>query len=112
MKHAGQNLQLRVNMPKFSARLINHSNTDMLNICDADLLGKTLSRDDFTLKISKEYYAQKLVNEEEARTLLQKSGNINMVGKEIISLSVDMGIGSLDGIKEIDGIPFLIVFKM
>ena len=35
-----------------------------------------------------------------------------MVGKEITSLSVNMGIGSEDGIKEIDGIPFLIVFKM
>jgi len=35
-----------------------------------------------------------------------------MVGKEIISLSVNMGIGSEDGVKEIDGIPFLIVFKM
>jgi len=35
-----------------------------------------------------------------------------MVGKEIISLSVNMGIGSEDGIKVIDGIHFLIVFKM
>jgi len=29
----------------FSARLINHSDTLMLNICDADLLGRTLKRD-------------------------------------------------------------------
>jgi hypothetical protein len=35
-----------------------------------------------------------------------------MVGKEIISLSITLGIGSENGIKEIDGIPFLIVFKM
>jgi hypothetical protein len=35
-----------------------------------------------------------------------------MVGKEIISLSVNIGIGSQEGIKEIDGIPFLLVFKM
>ena len=35
-----------------------------------------------------------------------------MVGKEIISLSVDMGIGSQEGVKEVDGVPFLIVFKM
>jgi len=27
-------------------------------------------------------------------------------------LSVDMGIGTQDGVKEIDGVPFLIVFKM
>ena len=96
----------------FSARLINHGDTNMLNICDSELLGRTLNNDNFTLKISEEYYAQKFVEKEEAKVLLKSSNNINMVGKEIISLSVDMGIGSQVGIKEIDGIPFLIVFKM
>ena len=96
----------------FSARLINHSNTSMLNICDADLVGKTINRDNFSLKISEEYYADKVVEKEEAMDLLKKSDNINMVGKEIISLSVDMGIGTQDGVKEIDGVPFLVVFKM
>ena len=96
----------------FSARLINHNDTLMLNICDADLLGRTLNRGNFTLKISEEYYAQKVVEKEEARDLLRGSNSINMVGKEIISLSVDMGIGSQEGVKEIDGIPFLLVFKM
>ena len=96
----------------FSARLINHNDTRMLNICDADLLGRTLNNGDFTLKISEGYYAQKIVEEEEAKELLRGSNNINMVGKEIIALSVNMGIGSQGGVKEIDGIPFLIVFKM
>ena len=96
----------------FSARLINHSNTSMLNICDTDLVGKTINRDNFSLKISEEYYADKVVEKEEAMDLLKKSDNINMVGKEIISLSVNIGIGSQKGVKVIDGIPFLIVFKM
>ena len=96
----------------FSARLINHNDTRMLNICDMYLLGRTLNRDNFTLKISEEYYAQQVVEKEEAKDLLRKSNNINMVGKEIISLSTSIGIGSQQGIKEIDGIPFLIVFKM
>ena len=96
----------------FSARLINHNDTYMLNICDADLLGTTLKRDNFTLKISEKYYAQKVVEKEEAKDLLRRSNNINMVGKEIISLSVDMGIGSQNGVKKIDGVPFLLVFKM
>ena len=96
----------------FSARLIKHQDSSMLNICDSDLLGKTLKRDNFSLKISQEYYAEKVVEKEEAKDLLKGSSNINMVGKEIISLSIDLGIGSQDGVKVIDGIPFLIVFKM
>ena len=96
----------------FSARLINHNDTRMLSICDADLLGTTLNSDNFTLKISEKYYAEKVVEKEGAKDLLRRSNNINMVGKEIISLSVNMGIGSQEGVKEIDGIPFLLVFKM
>ena len=96
----------------FSARLIRHKDSNMLNICDKELLGKTLNRDNFRLKISEKYYAEKIVEKEEARDLLQKSDNINMVGKEIIDLSVNIGIGSKEGVKVIDGVPFLIVFKM
>ena len=84
----------------------------MLNICDADLLGRTLKRDNFSLKISQEYYAEKVVEKEEARDLLQKSDKINMAGKEIIDLSINTGIGSEKGVKVIDGVPFLVVFKM
>jgi len=96
----------------FSARLINHKDTSMLNICDADLLGRTLNRGNLTLKISEKYYGEKVVEKEEAESLLKESNSINMVGKKIISLSTDIGVGSQEGVKEIDGIPFLIVFKM
>ena len=96
----------------FSARLINHKDTSMLNICDTELLGRTLNKGSFTLKISEKYYAEKVVEKEEAKDLLRRSNNINMVGKEIISLSVNMEIGSQEGVKEIDGVPFLLVFKM
>ena len=96
----------------FSAHLINHKDTSMLNICDTELLGRTLNKGNFTLKITDNYYAEKIVEKEEAKDLLKNSNSINMIGKKIISLSVNMGIGSEDGIKEIDGIPFLIVFKV
>ena len=96
----------------FYARIINQKNINMLNICDADLLGRTLNRDNFSLKISEKYYGEKVVEKEEAEYLLKKSNSINMVGKKIISLSTDIGVGSQEGVKEIDGIPFLIVFKM
>ena len=96
----------------FYARIINQKNINMLNICDADLLGRTLNRDNFSLKISEKYYGEKVVGKEEAEALLKGSDSINMVGREIISLSTNIGVGSHNGVKEIDGIPFLIVFKV
>ena len=97
---------------QFSVRITDYQKNPMLNICDANLLGKDISENDLKLNISKSYYGEKLVNEKEAEVLLKNSSIINMVGKETISLSINLGIGSENGVKNIDGIPFLIVFKM
>jgi len=96
----------------FSVRITNHQNNLMLNICDSSLLGKTISDDKVTMNISKSYYCDRLVEKEEAQNLLKKCSSINMVGKETVSLSVSLGIGSHQAIKEINGVPFLLIFKM
>ena len=97
---------------QFSIRVTNYQQNQMLNICDSDLVGKTIIENDLTMDITKNYYGEKIVTKDEAKTLLQNSSIINMVGKETISLSLELGIGSKDGVKIISNIPFLIVFKM
>lgn len=83
----------------------------MLNICDAELVGKTLRQSDLEIRITKSYYEDRIVDEREAESLLRNSSIINMAGKKTIDLSIKLGIGSANGVKEIEGIPFLIVFK-
>ncbi len=95
----------------FAVRAVTYQQKKMLNICDADLVGRTLTKSDFTLNISRSYFAERIIEREEAEELLKASSIINMVGKKTISLSVKMGIGSSKGVKEIDGVPFLLVFK-
>ena len=97
---------------QFSVKVSNYQKNTMLNICDVELLGKQISQDELNMKISESYYGEKLVDKEEAKSLLQNSSIINMVGKEVISLSIELGIGSEGGIKTISDIPFLIVFKI
>lgn len=96
----------------FSVRVTNYQGNQMLNICDATLVGKQVSEDELTMNISKSYYCEKMVEKNEAKNLLKKSSIINMVGKETISLSLSLGIGSEQSIKKIDNVPFLLVFKM
>ena len=97
---------------QFSVKVSNYQKNLMLNICDSDLLGKDIVQDELTMSISKSYYGEKIVTKEEAEDLLKKSSIINMVGNNTVSLSIELGIGSENGIKRISGIPFLIVFKM
>jgi len=96
----------------FSVRVANYQGNQMLNICDSHLLGKNISKNDLTIKISRNYYGEKIIEKEEAITLLKSCSIINMVGKETISLSLSLGIGVQQSIKTIDSVPFLIVFKM
>ncbi len=97
---------------QFSVRVSNYQKNTMLNICDAELLGKKIIQDGLNVHISESYYGEKLVEKEEAKSLLKNSSIINMVGKETVSLSIELGIGSENGIKTISNIPFLIVFKI
>ena len=97
---------------QFSVRVSNYQKNSTLNICDAELLGKKLIQDELNMHISESYYGEKLVEREEAKSLLKNSSIINMVGKETVSLSIELGIGSETGIKTISGIPFLLIFKI
>jgi hypothetical protein len=96
---------------QFSVKVTSYQNSTTLNISDAELLGKKIVQDDLTMKISENYYGEKFVEEEEAKTLLLNSSIINMVGTKTISLSIALRVGSEDGIKMISGVPFLLVFK-
>ncbi len=97
---------------QFSVKITDYQKNIMLNICDVELLGKNIIQDDLKMNISKNYYGEKLVDKEAAATLLKNSSIINMVGKNTISLSIELGVGSENGVKSVSGVPFLIVFKI
>ena len=97
---------------QYSAKVTDYQKNIMLNICDAELVGKNIVQEKLTMNISESYYGGELVDAKNAAELLKNSSIINMVGENIISLSIKLGIGSENGIKLISGIPFLLVFKM
>ncbi|MBM2852139.1 MAG: hypothetical protein HW420_686 [Candidatus Nitrosotenuis sp.] len=97
---------------QFSIRTTNYQNNMMLNICDEELLGRVLKKDDFQMNISKSYFGQRIIGRSEAEDLMKKCSILNMAGKETIEMSINLKIGARQGVKEIDGVPFLIVFKM
>lgn len=99
-------------MMSFSVKVTDYQKNPMLNICDSDLLDKEILGDNLKMKISKNYYGGRIVDEMEAADLLTKCNIINMVGEKTISLSTNLGIGSNTGVRIIGGVPFLIVFKM
>jgi hypothetical protein len=96
----------------FSARIADYSGRPMLNICDADLLGRELVEGNLSLRISQAYYGGRMMDRREAEEVLRSSSVINMAGEEIVSLSTAMGVGTREGVRTVSGVPFLIVLKM
>ena len=96
----------------FASKLITSSGNTILNICDPDLLDKIVKDKKIEIKISSKYYNDKTIDEIEAEYLLKKCTSANIVGEKTISLSLKIGIGSEKGVRRIDGIPFLIIYKM
>ena len=97
---------------QFSAKVTDYQKNLMVNICDIDILGKNIVQDKLNMNISKSYYGEKIIEHEEAKSLLKNASIINMAGKSTVSLSLDLGVGSENGVKTIGGVPFLIVFKV
>ena len=96
----------------FSTKVISASGNLMLNICDPELINKTLHDGNTKIKINPNYYAERDVDEHEAKNLLTKCNSINMVGEKTISLATSLGLGSEKSVRRIEGVPFLILFKM
>jgi hypothetical protein len=96
---------------QFSVRTTNYQKQSMLNICDAELLGKKIIEGDLTMHISENYYGGRFVEKDEAESLLNNSLIINMAGKETVSLALKLGIGSENAIKIVSDVPFLIIFN-
>ena len=96
---------------QYSVRISEYQKNTMLNMCDAELIGKDIVDGELKIHISENYYGKQLVDKDEAISFLKSASIMNLVGHETISLAIDLGIGSESGVKIISNIPFLIIFN-
>jgi hypothetical protein len=96
---------------QFSVRISDYQKNTMVNMCDAELMGKSVVDGELKIHISERYYGEQLVDKDEAMSFLKSASMMNLVGKDTISLAIGLGLGSESGIKIISDIPFLIIFN-
>jgi hypothetical protein len=95
----------------FAVRKINYQGSIMVNICDQELVGTKVSEGKLEVKITKDYFGQQLVSEDEAVDLLKSCAVANLVGKRIVNKAVGMKLASSLSVRTISDIPFLMIFK-
>ena len=96
---------------RYFARLIRHESTLMVNICDEELLGKTVKVKGLEIHISESYFGGDQVNLDEALGLIRKSHSANLAGTRIVEQVVKANMGSRLAVKKIGSVLFLMIFK-
>ena len=96
---------------QFSVKVSDYQKNTMINMCDAELMGKDIVDGELKININENYYGKQLVDKSEAISLLKSASILNLVGNETVSLATDLGIGSKSGVKIISNVPFLIIFN-
>ena len=96
---------------QYSVRISDYQKNIMVNMSDVKLIGKDVIDGELKINISENYYGKQIVDRDEAISLLKSASIMNLVGKDTISLAIELGIGSKDGVKIISDIPFLIIFN-
>lgn len=96
----------------FSVSTHEYQGSGMLNICDEELLGRTMREGGRVLAVTREYYGGRTVGEREAERMLASAAVVNMAGRRTVELALRAGVGARGGEKTVEGVPFMIVFRM
>ena len=96
---------------KYIARLIRYGSTLMVNICDEELLGKTVEGNGLKMHISESYFSGDKVDLNEALDLIRKSNSSNLVGSRIVKNTLQANLASKLAVKKVGSTLFLIIFK-
>ena len=84
----------------------------LLAACDDDVLGKTFCEGELELMVSESFYRGERVSQNIFISKIKSATIVNLVGKEVIEIALELGLISSEGIIEIDGVPHAQIAKM
>ncbi len=81
-------------------------------ICDKNLIGKTISDGLLEIAVSEYFYNGEEKSEQEVGVIMKNYDNLNIIGKESISLAIRLGIIDKVNILIINGVPHVQTFTV
>ena len=95
----------------YAARKTKYSDSLMISVCDADLIGRTLNQGDMVITLSQDYFQEEVIEKEKVAYLLNECTIANLVGDKTVALAISLGLAKEVSVKRLCGIPFLMIFK-
>jgi len=100
-----------MNSQRFSVRTSEYRGSVLVNICDEELVGRTVSEGRLKMHISKDFYAGEVVGRGEALRLIRTCAIVNLAGERSVTLAVENQVGAREAIRKVQDIPFLMIYK-
>jgi hypothetical protein len=95
----------------FSVRTAEYKGTILVNMCDEELVGRTVEEGNLRVHLSKEFYSGEVVDKGEALRLIRTCSIVNLAGSRSVNLAVENNVGTAAAIREIEEVPFLMIYK-
>ncbi|MCP8303915.1 MAG: DUF424 family protein [archaeon] len=95
----------------YVARVINWQGMSLVNVCDKELIGKTIRDGKVEICISPDYFKGETVSIEEALLLIKSSSVANLAGEKIVIEVIKAKLASEHAVKKVGKTPFLMIFK-
>ncbi|MDG6997420.1 MAG: DUF424 family protein [Nitrososphaerota archaeon] len=102
---------MTVSEKQFIARRIKYQNVVLVNICDEELLGTTVSGGNIDMSISRDYFGGEKVSEEQAIELVRGSSIVNLAGSRIVDCVLDEELANERAVKKVGQVSFLMIYK-
>lgn len=77
----------------------------MLAVCDASLIGKTITEGDLSISVHHDFYGTQMCDEHKLEPLVEKATIINAIGESIITYLKKKKYIEESGIRWISGVP-------
>ncbi|MDA4120535.1 MAG: DUF424 family protein [Thaumarchaeota archaeon] len=95
----------------YSVRTSEFKGTILVNMCDEELVGRTVEEGKLKVHLSRDFYSGEVVDKGEALRLIRTCSIVNLAGSRSVSLAVDNNVGAPEAIREIEEVPFLMIYK-
>ena len=98
------------NGSQYYVRKMHYQGSLMINICDKDLLGRTIKDDNVNIEIRSDFFNE-LMDDEEVQFLLKRCSIANLIGERVIKKTLNLGLAKKESIRVISNTPFLMIYK-
>jgi hypothetical protein len=85
---------------------------EVVAACDRELLGRTLTHEGVEITISETFYGSTPATEEEVRSAMRDAANVNLIGKRVVRLAIEMELVTEHGCMILGGIPHAQIFQV